>query len=178
MPPLAARRAYPSPIALRLPGGAEAGLRVSALTQPVDLMPTLLEEFGIHCPVIHGHSLMPLMRGSKQPVRAYACTGLEIGEAIEWSLRTPDWAFLLPVRPAPGDPPRPTQLFVKPEDRWEVNNVLQHHLELGEQLERTLRGFVAATRCPGPLAPSQLRDLEEGPKATAAETISTRGTQP
>jgi hypothetical protein len=35
---------------------------------------------------------------------------------------------------------------VKPEDRWEVNNVLQHHLEFAERLEAALRVFMAAPR--------------------------------
>jgi hypothetical protein len=73
------------------------------------------------------------------------------------------------VRPAPGDPPRPAQLYVKPDDRWEVNNVLQHHLELSEHLEQTLRGFVEATTRPGPLQLPLLRavaaELAEAPSA-------------
>jgi hypothetical protein len=93
-------------------------------------------------------------------VRTYACSGLRAGEAVEWALRTPEWAFLLPVRPAPEDPPRLPQLYVKPDDRWEVNNVLQHHLELGEHLEEVLQGFVEASRRPGPLELPLLRDIE------------------
>ena len=89
----------------------------------------------------------------------YACSGSRIGEAVEWALRTPDWSFLLPLQPAPGDPLRGPQLYVKPDDRWEVNNVLQHHLELGEQLEKTLRGFVEAATRPGPLQPPPLNDV-------------------
>ncbi len=40
------------------------------------------------------------------------------------------------------------RLYVKPDDRYEVNNVVQHHLELGgRNVERTLRGaFIKATR--------------------------------
>ncbi|HXG12277.1 MAG TPA: sulfatase-like hydrolase/transferase [Gemmataceae bacterium] len=153
------------PLIVRLPGGTEAGRRVFALTQPVDLMPTLLEVFGLPVPVIHGRSLLPLLHGSREPIRAYACSGLRIGEAVEWALRTPEWGFLLPVRPAPHDPPRPPQLYVKPDDRWEVNNVLQHHLELGEHLEQVLRGFAEAVRRSGPLEPPALRDVEAEPAA-------------
>jgi hypothetical protein len=72
---------------------------------------------------------------------------------MEWMLRTPEWSFLLPVQS-----PRPPQLFVKPDDRWEVNNVYQHHLEYAEGLERTLRAFVETTGRPGPL---QIPDLPE-----------------
>jgi hypothetical protein len=51
-------------------------------------------------------------------------------------------------------------LYVKPDDRWEVNNVLQHHQELGEHLEQTLHGFGTATRLPGPLQAPPLRDVK------------------
>ena len=43
---------------------------------------------------------------------------------------------------------------------WEVNDVRHHHLDLAERLEQTLRGFVAATRRPGPLQAPALPDLD------------------
>jgi len=146
------------PLLIRLPGRVEAGRRVGALTQPLDLLPTLLDAFGLPLPATHGHSLLPLLHGKAEQVRPYACAGAQVGEAVEWALRTPEWAFLLPVRPAPGDPPRSAQLYVKPDDRWEMNSLVQHHLEWSEELEKTLRGFVVATRQPGPF---QLPPLPE-----------------
>ena len=80
-----------------------------------------------------------------EEVRDYACSGLQVGDGVEWSLRTPDWSLLLPIRTDPADPARRPQLYVKPDDRWEVNDVAQHHAELVEALERTLRAFVTAT---------------------------------
>jgi arylsulfatase A-like enzyme len=143
------------PLLLRLPRSAEAGRRIAALTQAADLAPTLADWFQTPLPDVHGSSLLPLARGEVESVRPYACAALQVGEAIEYALRTPEWAFLLPVPPftppARGgseggdDAERSPQLYVKPDDRWEVNNVLQHHLELAEQLERTLRNFVTAT---------------------------------
>jgi hypothetical protein len=130
---------------IRMPHGVAGGGRIGALTQPVDLMPTLLEAFGLTSVDCHGSSLLPLIRGEQERVRDFACSGLEIGGEMEHSLRTPDWALLLPEDSGSGDlrpPLRDRQLYVKPDDRWEVNNVLQHHLELGDQLEQTLRAFV------------------------------------
>jgi arylsulfatase A-like enzyme len=148
------------PLFVRLPGGTEAGRRVSALTQSVDLLPTLLDAFGLPLSPTHGHSLLPLARGASEQVRPYACAGLQVGDAVEWCLRTPDWGLLLPVQATAGDPPRPTQLYVKPDDRHEVNDLRSRHLELSEQLEQTLHGFVAASQQPGPLeAPSLPEDL-------------------
>jgi arylsulfatase A-like enzyme len=137
------------PLLMRLPGAAEAGRRVAALTQPVDLFATLLAASGIDPPSSHGYSLLPLARGEVELVRSHACCGLRLGEREEWALRTPEWSFLLPIAAPAEDPPRFSQLYVKPDDRWEVNNVLQHHLELAERLEQALRTGMAA---PGRIA--------------------------
>jgi arylsulfatase A-like enzyme len=149
------------PLIVRLPGGAEAGRRVPALTQPVDLLPTLLEAFALPTPELHGRSLWPLLRGEAEQVRTYACSAGRAGGAAELAMRTPDWAFLLPTEVPPSDPPRGPQLYVKPDDRWEVNDVRQHHLELAEHLEKVLGDFVRATRQPGPLRPPELRAVVE-----------------
>jgi arylsulfatase A-like enzyme len=152
------------PLLLRLPKGEGAGRHVPALTQTVDVGPTVAEAFGVSLPGAHGHSLLPLARGEAEQVRAYACAGLRAGGAIEWALRTPEWGFLLPLA-AEGEARGP-QLYVKPDDRWEVNNVVQHHLELSDRLEKTLRAFVRATEQAGPLEVPPLEDVvgdAEGP---------------
>jgi hypothetical protein len=159
------------PLILRLPRATEQGRRVSALTQPVDLFPTLLDACGLTPPEHQGHSLLPLARGEAEQVRAYACAGWRAGGALEWAVRTPEWAFLLPLEAAPGDPFRGPQLFVKPDDRWEVNDIRLHHLELGEALEGLLRDFASATRRPGPLQAPPLPDL----KAQAGLTTPPEG---
>jgi arylsulfatase A-like enzyme len=138
------------PLLVRLPDGAEAGRRVAPLTQAVDLGPTLAGLFGAELPGAHGHDLRPLLTGAAERVRPYACSGLAVGGGVEWALRSPEWALLLPVTPGPDDAARRPLLFVKPDDYWEVNDVRQHHLDLAEGLERALRAFVAATAAPGP----------------------------
>lgn len=157
------------PLLLRLPSAAEAGRRVAALTQTVDLAATLADWFQAPLPEVHGHSLMPLARGEVESVRPYACAVLQADEAIEYALRAPEWAFLLPVKPSADEGERSPQLYVKPDDRWEVNNVLQHHLEFTEQLERTLRDFVTATCQPGSLQVPPLPESETAPQATPSE---------
>jgi arylsulfatase A-like enzyme len=133
------------PLVVRLPGGAEAGRRIAALTQPVDLAPTLADVFEVALPSAHGHSLVPLIQGDTEKVRDYACAGHRLGEQAEYCLRTLEWAFLMPVAQEEMPQTRGPQLYVKPDDRWEVNNVVQHEPELVERLERTLRAFVTAT---------------------------------
>ena len=152
------------PLILCLPGADEAGRRVAALTQAADLAPTLADVFEADLPSAHGRTLLPLVYGEAEALHAYVCSGAQAGEAAEWSLRAPEWAFLLP-----SGPPRAPRLYVKPDDRWEVNDVLQHHQELAEGLERTLRGFVEATRRPGPLEPPPLPEVESATEAAEGE---------
>jgi arylsulfatase A-like enzyme len=139
------------PLMVRLPGMRE-GRRISALTQAVDLAPTLAELFGVQLAGAHGRSLLPLVRGETEAVRPYACSAAPPAGGL--ALRTARWAFLLP-----GLGSGPARLYVKPDDRWEVNDVLQHQPERGEQLEQVLRAFVAASASPGPLTYPEL-DLE------------------
>jgi arylsulfatase A-like enzyme len=145
------------PLLIKLPESAEAGRRILTLTQPVDVGPTVLEAFGRQIPNIHGYSLLPLIRGAKDSLRSSACSGLQINGACEWAIRSREWGYILPVQGPPADPPRAPQLYVKPDDRWEVNDVRQQNVELADSLEQVLRGFVQATQQPGSL---QAPDLQ------------------
>ena len=152
------------PLVVRLPGAAEAGRRVAAFTQPADLAPTLLGLFGTPASAdVHGHDLQPLMHGKAEAVRPYAVSGLATNGGVEFAIRTPDAAFLLPVQVPEGDPPRGPMLFVKPDDRWEVNDLQGQSVEQAEQLEAVLRRFVNATHQPGPLV---VPDLAPSPEAS------------
>jgi hypothetical protein len=71
----------------------------------------------------------------------------ETGE--DRALITPNWKFILPVRAPASDPTRGPQLYARPDDPWEVNNVVQHHLELAEEMEGRLRAMVDEDS-PGP----------------------------
>lgn len=126
------------PLIIRLPGAREAGLHVGALTQPVDLIATLAEFLGLTTPN-DGTSLIPLIEGERDSIHPFVSARLRIGDSEEWALRTPDWHLNMPISVPTGDPPRTPQLFVKPDDRWEVNDVRQQNLDLAEQMEQTLR---------------------------------------
>jgi arylsulfatase A-like enzyme len=148
------------PLILRLPGGAEAGRRVAALTQPVDLAATLADVFEVPLPDAHGHSLVSLMQGDAEVLRPYACAGNRVGTVGEWCLRTLEWSFLMPaLLQDQSATPRSPQLYIKPDDRWEVNNIAQHEPELVDRLERALRAFVAAA---GERRPLVVPALDEG----------------
>jgi arylsulfatase A-like enzyme len=138
------------PLLMRLPRGERPGLRVDGLTQPVDLFTTFLEFLAITPPPSHSRSLWPLIRDEVNQIRLHAYSGIRSDFAVEWALRSRDWALVLPVASCPEDSSRQGQLYAKPEDRWEVNDVRQHHLELAEDMEKKLRDYAAESRQPGP----------------------------
>ena len=149
------------PLVMRLPQAAEAGLRPGALTQPVDLRPTFLEALSSADPrasavdsntfgKMHGRSLWPLIRDQATEIRPFAVAAMRAGGASRL-VRTPDWVLHLHQEQAGAEQARGPQLFAKPEDRWEVNDLYQQQVERGEQMERALNAFAQAIREPGPL---------------------------
>jgi arylsulfatase A-like enzyme len=132
-----------TPLILRLPGARFGGARHHALVQPVDLLPTMLGFLGL--PAVenaHGHDLLPLVRGEQTKVRDYACLGMDLEE---FAIHTHHWHLILPIEPDPEDD-RKVELYRKPEDRWDQNDVVAQHADVAEHLELVLRRFAAATR--------------------------------
>ena len=133
-----------TPLIVRLPGGESGGGRQGALVQTVDLLPTILSALGLPpAEGVHGHDLLPIIRGGhvQLKVRDYACLGMDVEE---FAIRTPLWHFILPIEPDPDDPPRGAELYRKPEDRWDQNNLVADHPDVAEWLELALRRFVGA----------------------------------
>ncbi len=117
------------PWMVRLPEGAGAAARSQALVEPADLWATLLDFIGADDlpPSPSAKSVLPPARGEGGPQRDRLCmTGLH-GER---SIRTPAW-FL-----RGGDRP---ELYAKPDDRWEVNDVASLCPEVVESLTDALR---------------------------------------
>ncbi|MGE0606326.1 MAG: sulfatase-like hydrolase/transferase [Pirellulales bacterium] len=107
------------PWLLRLPHDTLAPARSQALVQPADLGATLLDAFGCAADKAAGHSLLVLARDEQDELRdRVAC----MGQGGECSLRTRRWRLHW-QEPVDGQPATPPQLFVKPDDRWEVNDV-------------------------------------------------------
>lgn len=64
------------PLIVHLPGGRQAGRRVDALTQNIDMFPTILDYHGItEHGTIHGHSLKDILEGHSAGVRDVALYG-------------------------------------------------------------------------------------------------------
>ncbi|MSQ96362.1 MAG: hypothetical protein EXR98_17665 [Gemmataceae bacterium] len=139
------------PLLLRLPRAAEAGLRIAALTQPVDLLPTFSETLLQPIPPLHGGSLWPLIHGEVEQLRPYAVAGQRIAGYENWLMRTLDAALHVPIGQPEEVPARTPLLFLKPEDRWEVNDLYQQQMATADAMEKALRAFAAAIKQPGPL---------------------------
>jgi hypothetical protein len=122
------------PLLVRMPGGLGAAGRSQALVQPADLWATLLDAWGIDdrpdSPT--GASLLPIVREETAALRDHVCLA---GDGLEQAIRTPAWYLRRGPRP---------ELFAKPDDRWEANDVARRCPEVVECLEDAIDQFRAA----------------------------------
>lgn len=126
------------PLLIRLPGAAQAGRRVGALTQTLDVEATLAQWLQMPAPPF-GQGLVPLLQCTVEVLHQAVLSCATCGSEAEWSLRTLDWAYLLPQSSVEPTNARGPQLYVKPDDRWEVNNVIQHHFEVAENMHAEIQ---------------------------------------
>jgi hypothetical protein len=105
------------PMVVRRPNAAGAGRRHSGFTQHADFWDVL---------------------NGAEPKRDGVVSRWAAGGSEEAALRTDEYALLLPLR-TPDDEPRPPELYLKPGDRWEANNVQPRQVETAEALEAELR---------------------------------------
>jgi hypothetical protein len=135
------------PLLLRMPGAAQAGRRVPFLTASIDLLPTLLDVFDApRSSNVHGKSLLPLARGDRAPLHPYLCQCISSHKGEERAIRTLEWTCF-------RSSSLPGLLYLKPEDRWEVSDLRQRHLEWAEHLESVLIDHAANPNVPRPLKP-------------------------
>lgn len=134
------------PCLIRFPDQAHAAQRARELIQPPDLFATLLDWVqalpgGDRS---WGQSLLPLIRGQWQPARDRAAAIVGKHQAI----RTPTWSLL-------RHPDGSRELFAKPDDRWEVNEISQRCEQVANALEQALNQFQQTVQAgrPADLAP-------------------------
>jgi arylsulfatase A-like enzyme len=159
------------PLLLRVPDGRGAATRSAALVQPVDLAPTLLDLFGVaSADPMHGSSLLPLLDRAAATVRDFAVTAIP-GHA--WSLRTSHWHLITPTKPGLAvsvphnlpltETPHPaSELYLKPEDRWDQHNVAALYPDEVERLTGMLEQRVHA------IAQDRIDDLASLPATKPA----------
>jgi len=86
------------PLILEIPGMKEKGLRVSAMTDSIDILPTLLDLLGIEKPGrIRGRSLLEIIKGNdrdQEDPKSFA----ELFNQFSASIRTPKYKFIKELR--------------------------------------------------------------------------------
>jgi len=119
------------PWMMRFPDGLGAAARTQALVEPADLWATLLEWWQITGPpeVPTAKGLLPLVREEVASVRDRLFV---VADGLQQAIRTPAW-YLRESGGADEDTAG-VELFAKPDDRWEVNDVSDRCREVVERL--------------------------------------------
>lgn len=131
------------PWLMRLPGGRGAAIRSQALVQPCDLAPTMIDLLGVGNPweSAIARNLLPLIREDAESVRDRVRL---IGADGERAIRTPGWYLRLPA----GDEqvPASPELFAKPDDRWDQNDVADRCPEIVDGLRQAFDALATHIR--------------------------------
>jgi arylsulfatase A-like enzyme len=135
------------PLVMRFPDRQCAAVRTQALVQPADLWATILDWWQMTDlpPAPAAKSLLPLAREEVRSVR----DRLLVVDGHERAIRTPAWYL--------RDSDRP-ELYAKPDDRWEANDVADRCADVVERLREAMRRYEAGLQA-GEL--SDLPPLEE-----------------
>lgn len=122
---------------LRFPDGAGAAARCHYLVQPPDVFSTLLDWFGLAAgdESVWSASLIPTLDDVQPSGRDRACSISEGHRAI----RTPAWLLQ-------RHPDSKRELYAKPGDRWEANEVADRCEETADELDALLDEFEEAAR--------------------------------
>ncbi len=128
------------PLIIRLPDGTAAGRRFSALAQPPDLMPTLLELAGVPVPeCVQGRSLVPVLRGETEELREFAFSGGAPNAQRETACITVHdgrWAMhVFPQRER-------WELYDLRRDREQRKNVVAQHPRVAQRLHAAVVRFL------------------------------------
>jgi arylsulfatase A-like enzyme len=126
------------PLLLRFPGDGAALTRSQRIAQPHELFSAVAESCGWQSAGQPQSELLRSLRGEATTTTRFACATASGQRAI----RTPAW-FLRESQTA-GDPRH--ELFAKPDDRWEANEISSRCGEAVELLAAQLDRFEAAAR--------------------------------
>ena len=131
------------PWMLRCPDGRGTMRRSQSLVQPVDLFGTLADWFSVslESEAAHSFSLLPRLDDESCPGRDRACA---VG-ADQRAIRTRSW-FLKTAPPTADDQTNSVELYAKPDDRWEKNEVSTLCPDVVEALQAALEEYEAAVR--------------------------------
>jgi len=143
------------PLVIKFPGESGPAGSVGALTETIDLLPTILDLFDIPYPRVRvqGQSLLDLLTGSRTAVRDYAFARTEelprknpanrLKSPERYLVRGLRWALILPQ----GDTDR--ELYDLKTDPGQTRNVAAEHPGQTEKMMLAFRAFAATqTRAP------------------------------
>jgi arylsulfatase A-like enzyme len=118
-----------TPLLVRFPGQRHRLTRLVSLHQPADLFATVAAELQQESPRGWGCDLQRVLRDDlvPSPVALAAHGG-------EWGIRTPGWFFSQAI----DDPAARPQLYAKPDDRWEVNEISGRVADIAESFQECL----------------------------------------
>ncbi|WP_158545298.1 sulfatase-like hydrolase/transferase [Bremerella cremea] len=138
------------PLLIRQPGGQEGLTRLQGLAQLGDILPTVVRSFGLELP---GSANLDLLHVRLAESREFVLSGLGLQRCFRtthWSLR-----YHLPDEITPLDELELDQivpeLFVKPDDRWEINNIADRCTNVAEIGLKTALAIELAYRRDDPL---------------------------
>jgi arylsulfatase len=128
------------PLLMRLPHAARTG-RVDALTQCIDLLPTVCDLFRVSYPAdkVQGTSLVPLIAGSKDGVHDYVFTHSNT-ERDKYMVRDPYYALLL------YGTKNQRALYSLKDDPEQRKNVIASHPKETEKLTQAFRVYAKQQR--------------------------------
>ena len=137
------------PLIVRLPEGVGAAGRSPALVEPADLWATLLQCAGVADlpPSPTAGSLLGIIREEVAELRDRLCI---VGDDPDRAIRTPAWYLRTAAE---------SELYAKPDDRWEVNNVAVRCHEVVESLQGVLAHYEQKLHAGG--AAAELPPLDE-----------------
>jgi hypothetical protein len=123
--------------------------RVSGLSQPADVGATLFDWFGVEATpnISDGLSLAPQLRGKQSELRELAVAKGIDGER---AVRTLEW-LLRSLPPIDDSAEETLQLYAKPDDRWESNDVAIRCEKEVEALRKLLNNFTQQCHSNEPL---------------------------
>lgn len=137
------------PLVVKFPGKAGPVGSVGALTQTVDLLPTILDLFAIPYPRegVQGRSLLPLLTGEKEEVNEYVFARTDEGQPkypASYVIRNLRWVLIL------RQGGRDRELYDIKADPGQTRNVIAEEPEQAKKMVRAFRLF-AATQARPPL---------------------------
>jgi arylsulfatase A-like enzyme len=129
------------PLLIRFPRAEAVTGSVSALTQTVDVLPTILDLFGVPCPPdsVQGHSLLPLISGEAQDLRDYVYARCE-QKTASYLERDRSWALIL------WEGGKLRALYDLRADPRQARNVIRDRPEQAARMLDAFRRFAATQK--------------------------------